>query len=116
MTLVVAFTSSVALHFVSDTRRSPDETEQKRPADPLSDGILKCIAISSRTCVAFVGDVRSAQEAIDPLLRNPKGSRQEMRLHLLDCHRRARSRFGNPNVEFLLAESDAAGGNRSRLA
>jgi hypothetical protein len=105
MTLVVARASEQAIHFVSDTRRTPAPTRDKQPIDLLRDGLLKCIAISPTLCVAFAGDIRSAQEAITPLIGQDDRSREDLQRHLLSHQQRERRRDPPVDVEFLLADS-----------
>jgi hypothetical protein len=103
MTLLLARVLEDRIHFVSDTRSSPDERDDRRPSNPLAMGILKCVAISPSACVAFAGDVRAAQEAIDPRLRQPNGTRGELHRQLLGRHRAALAGFGQRDVQFLFA-------------
>jgi hypothetical protein len=108
MTLVVARAFQDALHFVSDTRRSLDR--KVREKDPLIDGVLKCVLISRDVCVAFAGDIKAAEKAIGPLLQLRDGTRDDIRRHLLDWHRRSYKEFGISGVDFLLATSDPEAG------
>ena len=102
MTLVVARTVADAIHFVSDTKRTLEET---RPPGPLIGGLLKCVSISPKMCVAFANDVGEAREAIVPLLEHPTRPRQSVREHLFAHQEAARS-----PVDFLLATSTAEDG------
>ena len=110
MTLVVARASEQAIHFVSETRRTPALSRDKEPLDLLRDGLLKCIAVSPSLCVAFAGDIRSAQAAIAPLIGRGDNTREDLQHHLLSHHQRERQRDRPVDVEFLLANSDPSHG------
>lgn len=91
---------------IFNSRRTPAPTQHKHPIDLLRDGLLKCIVVSPTLCVAFAGDIRSAQEAIAPLIGRDDSTRQDLQRHLLGHHQRERQGDRPVDVEFLLANSN----------
>lgn len=101
MSLIVARQIDDEVRIISDTKMMNYQALRQIPLD----GGLKCIVISPTCCVSFSGNVRIAELALTPVMRNMSWSRQEITSHLLKQHRECGCK-----TDFIVAVVDEAVG------
>jgi hypothetical protein len=96
MSLVVARQIGQEIRIISDTKMMGHHDLRQTPFD----GGLKCIVLSPTCCVSFVGNARSAEIAMAPIIGGSISTRDAIDSHLLKHHCNSRDA-----VDFLVGTS-----------